>query len=195
VLFWGIIGAVVMRAIFILVGVSVLARFHWIIYIFGAFLVYTGIKMALPSKERWTSIPSTTLPSGSSAASSPSPRTTTTGTSSPFHNGKRMATPLFIVLIVIETTDVVFALDSLPAVLAITRDGFIALTSNIFAILGLRSLYFALNGIMQLFRYPQDRPRPHPQLHRREDADRALGATSPSPSPSASSPACSPPRC
>ena len=86
-----------------------------------------------------------------------------------------MATPLFIVLLVIETTDLVFALDSLPAVLAITKDGFVALTSNIFAILGLRSLYFALNGVMQLFRFLKIGLARHPRLHRREDADRTLG--------------------
>jgi tellurite resistance protein TerC len=153
VLFWGIIGAVIMRAVFILVGVSVIARFHWILYVFGAFLVYTGIKMALPNKEEVDVDPD----------HNPAVRlfrrffpVTTKSHGGDFflkENGKWAATPLFIVLIVIETTDLVFALDSLPAVLAITRDGFIALTSNIFAILGLRSLYFALNGVMQLFRY------------------------------------------
>jgi|UniRef100_UPI00404B0FEE tellurite resistance protein TerC len=153
VLFWGIIGAVIMRAVFILVGVSVIARFHWILYVFGAFLVYTGIKMALPNKEEVDVDPD----------HNPAVRlfrrffpVTTKSHGGDFflkENSKWAATPLFIVLIVIETTDLVFALDSLPAVLAITRDGFIALTSNIFAILGLRSLYFALNGVMQLFRY------------------------------------------
>ncbi len=153
VLFWGIVGAVVMRAIFILVGVSVLARFEWIIYLFGAFLIYTGIKMALPhpSEEvdpehnvavrlfrRWFPVASSNDARGHFFVRD---------------QGKLCATPLFLVLLVIETTDVMFALDSLPAVLAITRDGFVALTSNIFAILGLRSLYFALSGIMQLFRY------------------------------------------
>jgi len=153
VLFWGIIGAVLMRAVFILVGVSVLNRFHWIIYIFGAFLVYTGIKMALPSKGEPDVHPDQNFAVRLFRRFFPVAPQNDGGRFFTVHNGRRMATPLFIVLIVIETTDVVFALDSLPAVLAITRDGFVALTSNIFAILGLRSLYFALNGIMQLFRY------------------------------------------
>jgi len=153
VLFWGIIGAVVMRAIFILVGVSVLARFHWIIYFFGAFLVYTGVKMALPSKQEVDVNPDHNFAVRLFRRFFAVAPHNDQGHFFTIHNGRRMATPLFIVLIVIETTDLVFALDSLPAVLAITRDGFIALTSNIFAILGLRSLYFALNGIMQLFRY------------------------------------------
>ncbi|MBS0630782.1 MAG: TerC family protein [Verrucomicrobia bacterium] len=154
VLFWGIIGAVLMRAVFILVGVGIIARFHWVLYIFGAFLIYTGIKMALPGKETEVD------PAHNAAvrlfrrffpvAPAEADRS---GHFFTLHNGRKMATPLFIVLIVIETTDLVFALDSLPAVLAITRDSFVALTSNIFAILGLRSLYFALNGVMQLFRF------------------------------------------
>lgn len=153
VLFWGIIGAVLMRAVFILVGVSVIARFHWVIYIFGAFLVYTGIKMALPSKDQVDVDPNHNFAVRLFRRCFPVSDTTHGGDFFTLEAGRRVATPLFIVLIVIETTDVVFALDSLPAVLAITRDGFIALTSNVFAILGLRSLYFALNGIMQLFRY------------------------------------------
>lgn len=153
VLFWGIIGAVVMRAVFILVGVSVIARFHWILYIFGAFLIYTGIKMALPSKEEVDVDPEHNFAVRLFRRFFPVSEKSHGGDFFVRETGRNVATPLFIVLIVIETTDVVFALDSLPAVLAITRDGFIALTSNVFAILGLRSLYFALNGIMQLFRY------------------------------------------
>lgn len=153
VLFWGIIGAVVMRAVFILVGVSVIARFHWIIYVFGAFLVYTGIKMALPSKGEVDVDPEHNAAVRIFRRFFPVAKNDDNGRFFTRQEGRRMATPLFIVLIVIETTDVVFALDSLPAVLAITKDGFVALTSNIFAILGLRSLYFALSGIMQLFRY------------------------------------------
>jgi len=163
VLLWGIVGAAVMRAVFILVGVSVIARFHWILYLFGAFLVYTGIKMALPSKHEVDVNPDHSFAIKLFRRFVP--------ISDKPHNGRffvkekrngsdgdsgklrRVATSLFVVLIVIETSDLVFALDSLPAVLAITRDGFIALTSNIFAILGLRSLYFALSGIMKLFRY------------------------------------------
>lgn len=153
VLFWGIIGAVVMRAVFILVGVSVIERFHWVLYIFGAFLIYTGVKMALPSKEEVDVNPDHNPVVRLFRRFYPVAPRNENGHFFTVHEGRRMATPLFIVLLVVETTDVVFALDSLPAVLAITKDGFIALTSNIFAILGLRSLYFALSGIMQLFRY------------------------------------------
>ncbi|MBI5770131.1 MAG: TerC family protein [Verrucomicrobia bacterium] len=153
VLFWGILGAVIMRGIFILVGVGVIARFHWVLYLFGAFLLYTGIKLALPAKDNDEVDPSKNIAVRFFRKHFP--------VTDQFHGerffveeqGRRVATLLFIVLIVVETTDLVFALDSLPAVLAITSDGFVALTSNIFAILGLRSLYFALNGIMQLFRF------------------------------------------
>jgi len=176
VLFWGIVGAVVMRAVFILVGVSVIARFHWILYLFGAFLVYTGVKMALPRKEEVDVNPehnvavrllrrflpiSTHAHSGNffvkekrnAEGGGVSGGGIGGGDEDCGANLRWAATSLFVVLIVIETSDLIFALDSLPAVLAITRDGFIALTSNIFAILGLRSLYFALSGVMQLFRY------------------------------------------
>ncbi len=153
VLFWGILGAVVMRAIFILVGVSVLERFHWVIYIFGAFLVYTGFKMAFAGGSEEDVHPEKNLAVRIFRRIYPVSPAMDGGRFFTHFNGKRMATPLFVVLIVVESTDLVFALDSLPAVLAITRDGFVALTSNIFAILGLRSLYFALNGIMQLFRF------------------------------------------
>jgi tellurite resistance protein TerC len=153
VLFWGILGAVLMRGVFILVGVGVIARFHWVLYVFGAFLVYTGIKLALPAKDEAEVDPAKNLAVRFFRKHFP--------VSDAFHgekffvieNGRRVATLLFIVLIVVETTDLLFALDSLPAVLAISKDGFVALTSNIFAILGLRSLYFALSGIMQLFRF------------------------------------------
>ncbi|HEX2854589.1 MAG TPA: TerC family protein [Opitutaceae bacterium] len=153
VLFWGIIGAVVMRAAFILVGVSVIARFHWVLYLFGAFLLYTGIKMALPGDSEVNPDPEHNPAVRLFRRFFPVAKQNEGGRFFVRHDGRWMATPLFIVLIVIETTDLVFALDSLPAVLAITKDGFVALTSNIFAILGLRSLYFALSGIMQLFRF------------------------------------------
>lgn len=153
VLFWGIIGAVLMRAIFIIVGVSVIARFHWVLYIFGAFLVYTGIKMALPGSSEVDVDPNHNFAVRLFRRFYPIAPNDERGRFFVRHEGRLMATPLFVVLIIIETTDLVFALDSLPAVLAITSDAFVALTSNIFAILGLRSLYFALNGIMQLFRY------------------------------------------
>jgi tellurite resistance protein TerC len=141
-----------MRAVFIIVGVSVIARFHWILYVFGAFLVYTGVKMALPSKEAEVD-PENNFAVKLFRKFYPVAPHNDQGRFFTHHQDRRMATPLFIVLIVIETTDLIFALDSLPAVLAITKDSFVALTSNIFAILGLRSLYFALSGIMGLFRY------------------------------------------
>ena len=153
VLFWGIIGAVLMRAVFILVGVSVIARFHWVLYLFGAFLVYTGVKMALPEKKDAEIDPEHNVAVRFFRRHFPVGPDPGNGHFFGHHEGRRVATPLFIVLIVVETTDLVFALDSLPAVLAITKDGFVALTSNIFAILGLRSLYFALSGVMQLFRF------------------------------------------
>jgi tellurite resistance protein TerC len=152
VLFWGIIGAVLMRAVFILVGVGVIQRFHWVLYLFGVFLVYTGVKMALPQHNEEVH-PDKNIAVRIFRRFYPVSTAADSGHFFIRENGRRVATPLFIVLLVIETTDLVFALDSLPAVLAITKDGFIALTSNIFAILGLRSLYFALNGVMQLFRY------------------------------------------
>jgi tellurite resistance protein TerC len=152
VLFWGILGAVIMRALFIFAGISLINAFHWIIYLFGAFLVFTGIKLALPKKE-----------DGFAPEKNPAVRLARKLVPVSPHfeggkfftqiDGKRFATPLFIVLVVIETTDVMFALDSIPAVIAITRNEFVVFTSNIFAILGLRSLYFAVSGIMQLFRY------------------------------------------
>jgi tellurite resistance protein TerC len=152
VLFWGILGAVIMRALFIFAGISLINTFHWIIYVFGAFLVYTGIKLAIPKKE-----------DGFTPEKNPAVRLArrflpVTPQFEGGHFFKRVdgrlhATPLFIVLIVIETTDVMFALDSIPAVIAITRNEFIVFTSNIFAILGLRSLYFAVSGVMKLFRF------------------------------------------
>jgi tellurite resistance protein TerC len=153
VLFWGILGAVLMRATFILAGVSVIQRFHWVLYLFGAFLVYTGIKMALPRRETVDVDPEHNLAVRAFRRFFPVAPGDSGGHFFTRLNGRVAATSLFIVLLVVETTDLVFALDSLPAVLAISKDGFVALTSNIFAILGLRSLYFALNGVMQLFRY------------------------------------------
>lgn len=151
VLFWGIFGALVMRFFFIFAGVALIERFHWIIYVFGFFLVYTGIKLALekdkevhPERNPVLKLFRKFFP-----------------TTKSYHGsrffirkmGKLYATPLFIVLIVIETTDLIFAIDSIPAILAITRDEFIVYSSNAFAILGLRALYFAVSGIMRLFHY------------------------------------------
>jgi tellurite resistance protein TerC len=150
VLFWGILGALVMRAIFIAAGVGLILRFHWIIYVFGAFLVYSGIKLFFqgeaeihPEKNpvlrlfrRWVPVTKDYM-----------------GNKFFVRNPGLFATPLFVVLLVVETTDLLFAVDSIPAILAITRDAFIVYTSNVFAILGLRSMYFALAGMMEMFRY------------------------------------------
>lgn len=151
VLFWGILGALVMRVIMIFAGVALISRFHWIIYIFGAFLIFTGLKMIFGKDEevhpeqnpiiRWFRrlVP----------------------VSSGHHedklvvrvNGRLMATPLMVVLVCVEVTDVIFAVDSIPAIFAVTLDPFIIYTSNVFAIMGLRSLYFVLGGMMGMFHY------------------------------------------
>jgi len=151
ILFWGILGAVVMRMIFIVVGVSLLERFHWMVYLFGAFLVWTGYKMAAGQEaqidlqnhpfirwiKKWV----------------PISEEDQSGAFFVVKNGRRMATRAFVVLLVVEGSDLMFAMDSIPAVLAISSDPFIIYTSNVFAILGLRSLYFAIAGVMQLFHY------------------------------------------
>jgi tellurite resistance protein TerC len=152
VLFWGIFGALVLRSIFIFAGAAMVARFEWILAIFGVFLIYTGIKMfghndgeqVDPSKNIFVKIFKKFFP--------------VTDQMYDDHffiieNGKRLATPLFIALLVIETTDVAFAVDSIPAVFSVSRDPFIVLTSNIFAILGLRALYFALAAVAKYFTY------------------------------------------
>ena len=151
VLFWGILGALVMRAIFIAVGVTLIHKFHWIIYVFGGFLIFTGIKLAAeqdkeihPEKNPVLKLFKRIMPVSHEFDKD---RFFT------MKAGLRHATPLFIVLLVVETTDVIFAVDSIPAVLAITHDPFIVYTSNVFAILGLRALYFAMAGIMVLFHY------------------------------------------
>ena len=139
-----------MRAIFIAAGVSLIERFHWIIYVFGAFLIYSGIKLFFqneaeihPEKNpvlrlfrRWVPVTKDYVDNKFFV-----------------RNPGLYATPLFVVLLVVETTDLLFAVDSIPAILAITRDAFIVYTSNVFAILGLRSMYFALAGMMEMFRY------------------------------------------
>jgi tellurite resistance protein TerC len=151
VLFWGILGALVMRALFIGAGITLINRFHWVIYVFGAFLIYTGIKMAFSKGQeihpdrnpayrlfRRFMDPSAGMAGGHFFIRK---------------DGKLKLTPLFIVLLVVETSDVVFAVDSIPAVLAISRDPFIAYSSNVMAILGLRALYFALAGMMRMFHH------------------------------------------
>ena len=151
VLFWGIVGALVMRALFITVGIVLIHKFHWIIYVFGAFLVFTGIKLALekdkeihPEKNLVLKLFKRFMP------------TTDSYEGDKFFirkAGKLFATPLFLVLLVVEATDVVFAVDSIPAILAITDDPFIVYSSNAFAILGLRALFFALAGVMGMFHH------------------------------------------
>lgn len=152
VLFWGILGAVVMRALFIFAGISLINAFHWVIYLFGAFLVYTGIKLAMPKHDDGLE-PEKNPAVKLARRFLPITPTYREGHFFAHEDGRISATPLFLVLLVVETTDVMFALDSIPAVIAITRNEFIVFTSNIFAILGLRSLYFAVSGVMQLFRY------------------------------------------
>ncbi len=151
VLFWGIFGALVMRAIFILVGVAAIERFEWILYVFGAFLVYTAVKIARhkqtevrPEKNpvlRFIRrvVPSTDEYDGQKVFTR--------------RTGRLLATPLFAVLVMVETTDVVFAVDSVPAILAVSREPFIVFAANAFAILGLRALYFLLAGLKDRFRY------------------------------------------
>lgn len=151
VLFWGILGALIMRGVMILVGSTLLHRFEWLMCLFGCFLLFTGIRMAFHSDDEMDPGANPVV----KLAKKMIPLTPD------FHgdkffvqiDAKRFATPLFIVLLVIETTDLIFAVDSIPAVLAISRDPFIVYTSNVFAILGLRSLYFAVAGIMDLFHY------------------------------------------
>jgi len=150
VLYWGIIGALIMRGIFIVAGVGLIRRFDWLIYIFGAFLVFNGVQLMRqtemevhPDQNPIVRLLRRLMP-----------------VSSEYEGGKFLvrrerlyATPMLVVLLVIETTDVLFAVDSVPAVLAISLDPFIVYTSNVFAILGLRSMYFVLAGMMQTFRY------------------------------------------
>ncbi len=151
VLFWGILGAIVMRAVFIFAGIALIQMFHWILYIFGVFLIITGLKMAFKSDEEIHPDKNFVLRLFRKFV----PVTKDYQNGHFFiRQGKYFAaTPLFVVLIAIETTDLIFAIDSIPAVLAISSDPFIVYTSNIFAILGLRALYFALAGFMKLFQY------------------------------------------
>ena len=150
-LFWGIMGAIVMRLTFVLAGAELIERFHWSMVILGLFLIYTGIKLGLhgdaemhPDQNpllrlarRW--FPVAKQDHGERFFA--------------IEDGRRCLTPLFLVLLVIETTDVMFAFDSVPAIFAVTKNTFVVFSSNIFAILGLRALYFLLAGVMDLFRY------------------------------------------
>ena len=151
VLFWGVLGALIMRGIFIFAGAALLHRFNWLMYVFGAFLIFTAFKLGLGGEteikpERNVLIrlfrkimPVTEHFEGESFFVR--------------HAGVLMATPLFLVLLVVESTDLVFAVDSIPAVLAVTQNPFLVYTSNVFAILGLRALYFLLAGAMVKFHY------------------------------------------
>jgi len=150
VLFWGVLGALIMRGIFIGAGVGLISRFHWLLYIFGGFLIISGIRFLVmgehkvdPGKNFLVRTLRQLIP-----------------VTDDYHGGKFFirnpqlcATPLFVVLLVIETTDVLFAVDSIPAVLAVTLNAFIVYTSNVFAILGLRSMYFAVSGLIKVFRF------------------------------------------
>jgi tellurite resistance protein TerC len=151
VLFWGILGALMMRGLFIGLGTILIQRFHWVIYVFGAFLVITGIRMAIRQDEHFDGehnpvvklarrfLPLTARYDGQRFFT--------------IENGKRVATPLFLVLVLVEFTDLIFAVDSIPAIFAVTSDPFLVFTSNIFAILGLRSLYFLLASVVHKFHY------------------------------------------
>jgi tellurite resistance protein TerC len=176
VLFWGILGALLMRGAMIGAGAALIARFHWILYVFGAFLIVTAIKMFFmnsehgdPGKNPVIRLTRRLFPvteqyhgehfivkagdKGSKEPPTPGEQTRPDAAVQEATCGRWMLTPLALTLIVVETTDLVFAVDSIPAIFAITADPFIVFTSNVFAILGLRSLYFALAGMMQKFRY------------------------------------------
>ena len=151
VLLWGILGALIMRAAFIVGGITLINRLHWIIYLFGAFLVYTGFRLF---REEETKIHPEQNPVLKLFRRLVPVSPQYEGGKFFVKQGMRwVATPLAVVLVVVESTDVLFATDSIPAILAITRDPFIVYTSNVFAILGLRSLYFALAGMMEIFRF------------------------------------------
>jgi TerC family integral membrane protein len=154
VLFWGVVGALVLRGIFIGAGVGLIHRFHWLFFIFGALLIYSGIRLCVMGAHQIDPSANPVV----KAFRSWMPVT------EDYHggrfvlrnaqdNGRLYATPLLIVLLVIETTDVLFAVDSIPAILAITLNAFIVYTSNVFAILGLRSMYFAVSGLIKIFRF------------------------------------------
>lgn len=151
VLFWGILGALIMRGIFIFAGVSLINRFHWIIYVFGTFLVIMGLRLFGENESQVNPEKNPVVRFVRKYV-----RLTPDYVGGKFlvrHGGLGYATPLLLVLLVVETTDIAFAVDSIPAILAITREPFIVFTSNVFAILGLRSLYFALAGMMELFHH------------------------------------------
>lgn len=153
VLFWGVIGALLMRGLFVVAGVGLISRFHWVLYIFGSLLIYSGIRVCVMGDHRIN-------PSANPVVKALRRLIPVTND----YRGERFfvrnpkdlrlyATPLLAVLVVIETTDILFAVDSIPAILAITLNAFVVYTSNVFAILGLRSLYFAVSRLMKIFRF------------------------------------------
>ncbi len=154
VLFWGVVGALLLRGIFIGAGVGLILRFHWVLFLFGALLIYSGIRVCVMGEHQIDPSANPVV----KALRSWMPVTEDYHDGRFFlrnvrDNGRLYATPLLIVLLVIETTDVLFAVDSIPAILAITLNAFIVYTSNVFAILGLRSLYFAVSGLIKIFRF------------------------------------------
>ncbi|MFN8668231.1 MAG: TerC family protein [Gemmatimonadaceae bacterium] len=153
VLFWGILGALVMRGSMILLGASLIARYHWILYLFGAFLVYTAAKMLLAKEEEEGETPGDGVVLRLLRRAFPITPTYHEQHFAVRQAGKWVLTPLAVALVLVETTDLIFAVDSIPAIFAITTDPFLVFTSNVFAILGLRSLYFALAGAIEKFRY------------------------------------------
>jgi tellurite resistance protein TerC len=152
VLFWGILGTLIMRGAFILAGVALVTRFHWVLYALGAFLVYSGFQLMRGGEDEQVD-PERNFVLRLARKFLPVAQNYEGQRFFVVQQGRRLATPLFIVLLVVETTDILFATDSIPAILAISRDPFIVYTSNVCAILGLRSLFFALSGLMKLFHY------------------------------------------
>jgi tellurite resistance protein TerC len=153
ILFWGIFGALVMRAIFIFAGIALIRQFSWIMYLFGAFLIYTGIRMLLGKDDESDFKPEKNILLRTFRRMMPVTARNPQGRFFLRRGGIRFATTFFVALLFLEASDVIFAVDSVPAVLSVSDDTFIIFTSNIFAILGLRSLYFALSGIMAYFHY------------------------------------------
>ncbi len=151
VLFWGVLGALVMRVTIILLGTALIERFHFILYIFGAFLIYTGIKMLFQQDEEID--PENSVIVKAMTRFVPITRRYEGEKFFTVENGKRTGTLLFLVLVIVEVSDLVFAVDSIPAIFGITRDPFIIYTSNVFAIMGLRSLFFLLAGVVEKFHY------------------------------------------
>jgi tellurite resistance protein TerC len=153
VLFWGILGAIVLRMVFIGLGAALVTKFEWVLYLFGAFLIFTGIKLLFHEGEEEGDISDSVLVRLVRRFVPMTERYDKGGAFFIRQAGRWLATPLFLVVVVVEFSDVLFAVDSIPAVFGVTHDPFIVYTSNIFAILGLRSMFFALEGLMHMFRF------------------------------------------